>query len=1829
MKVTKKKFADGGATYGAKPTTVEESSVDGAKHFTIKGGPTYEAKPTTIEGGSVYGAKPSTIEEALLSMQKRDIANTIGHQVYPAPNPAYFEPKYGAKPITIEEALLSMQKRNMANTIGQAYPARNPAYFDPKDEALENPLFSPEDLVALPADLAAKGVMRAGEAAAPYVKAGAKAIGRGAAALMEDESGNLGRKGVQALMPELPPEVPMYSKLEETVNSKIRQSMPSEYVKATLKNAGVTADELEVYGVDGFLKGKKTVTPEELKEFVKNNRPNIEKHSYGDKIEKFDDAGIPEDFEISDRDIARSWDNLEDKDDFDEAWMEYRDTLRSEHSDNPINRFKVEPVETRGGSTKYVLDLGDEEFTTGYGQRRKSHTGSLEFGTEDEAQSVLNDIIDNWEEGFELSDQDTANVAAPFIEAHGVQVRREAWERALEENPDLAPPAKSLPDGALKRAEAPLSGKTKYKNYTLEGGENYREDLFTGPSKTSFTAERAEKDFRSVVAKTEDSLTLKGVDTHSPEMAEYVDTLRDSAKVEDKEVVKAYDAVVPPWKRTAKLTISQKEAQLEELEGELDGINSGYEAKKDEILRDAVEASQESSVAQLETLDAQRDLAAELNRDKRVKLRKDTADLRLSLENISGEYKGSHFGNRQPNIFVHARTTERDLPGVGKSLHVEEIQSDGHQEARKVGYVGEAAKPYTGIVFGQEVQDAHLAKMQGQLDEYMRKHNLTDRTSALSQAEQAGVFNPQDMQKLADIQSYKLHQENPSGIPEMIMAKGWEDHGFKRSLQKAVDQDKDYLTWNTGEISARINSTPKEGHEGQKFAYDKKYPGIIKRLINQFDSSITVEKVRVGTEKGKTAEVWGIKLTPKLKNALRKKGFANFASGGMVGYANGGGVVGSQPGDNGTLIPYDAAPTDVIDPYTPDPIDQQSSDVNVITPEGDLVSIPQESLAQALQLGYSHAPQQQVENHFQQKKYGAAGQQAIAGLEGVASGVVGSTLATAAERGFGVNPADIRAREAANPGTHLAGEVVGFAGSALAGTGEAALLGKAGEAAASAVKLTGGWQKQVAQDVVKAAFEGVLYQGDQELGRVVKQDPEVGAGYAIVNIGLAGVMGGVFGGATGAALRKLGVHPELPSAQVDEGPFVSGMDMAAYEAGDLKTHVAVSTDIAPAKKEGLLSAFKLNKQKHNAKEIKEAAKTIGAPETPGMTLESPLIQMQLDSLAHSPYTYSGNKIRGQLDAAYSTAEGALEGATKSASGLSKEELGLSVQKSLTDQIKTAYAPVKTAFEEVSALHPNVPVELKSIGAFKEGLKDIKEIALGPSTDEGKLARQVISALQNAKTAEDIGIVRNMAALKKSGLGADPMGRIKGVLRDRLAEMQDDAVARYAKSFPRNDEAGALMGSLIDQNAAAKEAYKPYIRKVGELSEWLGKGKIHGTADALNFMNERLTATDISKRMFSAAKDPAFIKFFSKEFPEQFQLVRDHQRMALRDAATTGESFSPKVFFNKYNKLEPEIQRALYTVEEMRKIAASETYIRDAFPKNFNPSGTAHALALKSAYGSPKGLLLANARDYAMEKVINASSNIKTQQAQALAEATIKGDRLSTKAVKAIFNPMKDAMPSAVYPLAAHRDKLERIVAGYQADPSKMFGQNDSNPIPAYAQAFSGTTARAMSLLVAAKPGMVPRNPLDTIIPASKPQQAQYTRTLDIAQQPLSVLARIKNNTLVSADVVLLKTLYPTIYNGLSQKLMNTIIEMKGKGKVIPYNTRIQLSVFLGQPLDSTMTQPSIAAAQAKPLAQQQPQESAQTPKTGVRRNTGALEKLGTSYQTTSQGRVRDRSDGKL
>jgi hypothetical protein len=56
----------------------------------------------------------------------------------------------------------------------------------------------------------------------------------------------------------------------------------------------------------------------------------------------------------------------------------------------------------------------------------------------------------------------------------------------------------------------------------------------------------------------------------------------------------------------------------------------------------------------------------------------------------AGGYKGPHWD--EPNVLVHTRSHERELPGLGRGTYLEELQSDWHQAGKQHGYLPTAAE---------------------------------------------------------------------------------------------------------------------------------------------------------------------------------------------------------------------------------------------------------------------------------------------------------------------------------------------------------------------------------------------------------------------------------------------------------------------------------------------------------------------------------------------------------------------------------------------------------------------------------------------------------------------------------------------------------------------------------------------------------------------------------------------------------------------------------------------------------------------------------------------------------------------------------------------------------------------------------------------------------------------------------------------------------------------------------------------------------------------------------------------------------------------------------
>jgi flagellar biosynthesis chaperone FliJ len=158
----------------------------------------------------------------------------------------------------------------------------------------------------------------------------------------------------------------------------------------------------------------------------------------------------------------------------------------------------------------------------------------------------------------------------------------------------------------------------------------------------------------------------------------------------------------------------------------------------------------------------------------------------------SGEiFKGvqGHFAG-EPGILASMRLKDRKGPNGEKLLHLEELQSDWHQQGRESGYKGNADKEYTNYLNNLQERVKQTIKQ-----EYLANGNISDER-AESLAEKMAQRMADDPRKLANFageedKRMELNQarvEERNLVPDAPFKKNWEEMALKRLIHHAAEK---------------------------------------------------------------------------------------------------------------------------------------------------------------------------------------------------------------------------------------------------------------------------------------------------------------------------------------------------------------------------------------------------------------------------------------------------------------------------------------------------------------------------------------------------------------------------------------------------------------------------------------------------------------------------------------------------------------------------------------------------------------------------------------------------------------------------------------------------------------------------------------------------------------------------------------------------------------------------------------------------------------------------------------------------------------------------------
>lgn len=887
-------------------------------------------------------------------------------------------------------------------------------------------------------------------------------------------------------------------------------------------------------------------------------------------------------------------------------------------------------------------------------------------------------------------------------------------------------------------------------------------------------------------------------------------------------------------------------------------------------------------------------------------------------------------------------------------------------------------------------------------------------------------------------------------------------------------------------------------------------------------------------------------------------------------------------------------------------VKMNTHDIPMVDPEGNHVLAPHEEAASLLQQGYTQPDSEQLKGLLDVSKYSTTGQQLATGAEGAASSY-SFGLSTAAERALGVPEEDINKRREINPVSHGVGEAVGFGAGLLSGTGEAALINKAGLMLGekAAAHLGASAIGKIGSTAARLAAENALFTSGDEASKIFAGDPHQSIESSAINVGLSGIIGM----GAGAALKGTG---EL------------------WEMGPGKKLTELMQTVSN-KAQGLPSELKLASGIDIAPEMEAALSSNPAARSAFQTLQ------ESNSKAGTEAQEALGKFHTDVKEALSSTLGKTPEDIEALASASKAEQGRAFQDTLAKTIDDKIKPISeqyNKFQEKFAsakISPITKVQLQNdVSAMiaEQGLEK------GPNEAGLKLAQKVIGQLEKQDTAQDLRTyIQGLAQMSPYGSETYQVGK---ALRKILSSGIDNTIeSKLAGEAP----------ALMEQYKATNARYSQFRDLLSELNDRLRLGR-EGKVGAESFI-EALKSADpesVASRL-SLKGDTNLQMLLEQQFPEAAAIARHQEINDIVKASLdkSGTAIDANKLFKNFNKLEPELRNYLVTPEGIKRIEALEHLVKQV-PSRLNPSGTARTLdmlwdkipasgaalvSMLSGHNPVSGYILGKIGTYigkeipdsarlAMLKFLGSEGRISAgglRAAAQVADQTIKAEAKLSKAVLGVFD---DAAALVIpFPKPEKIEKLRDMVDKVAADQKQLLPEDSKmgHYIPDHAVASGLISARGITYLAGLRPQTAPESPLDAERKPSKIDKAKYKQALVIAEQPLTILKSIKEGSLTPEDMIHLTNLYPSLTTRMQTKLIEAMADAKTDKTRMPYKTKMSMSLFMGQPLESSLKPANIMAAQPQMAAQQPLATPARSDK---------LSKLPNTYATPQQSREMSR-----
>lgn len=797
-----------------------------------------------------------------------------------------------------------------------------------------------------------------------------------------------------------------------------------------------------------------------------------------------------------------------------------------------------------------------------------------------------------------------------------------------------------------------------------------------------------------------------------------------------------------------------------------------------------------------------------------------------------------------------------------------------------------------------------------------------------------------------------------------------------------------------------------------------------------------------------------------------------------------------------------------------------SQTMDLVHPSGEIYTVPQSSVQQALAAGYKVPTDQQLTDAAQEAKYGD--RPGIAFATGAVKSIAPFGIGVGALTHLGVNPEDIQGISEHNPVADTVGQIGGlFVPSPIGLGGIAAKAGKAVEEGAKAVtalakvgKSTGIAGKIVGSAAAKAAgsaIEGGIYSGSNVVNEAVLGDPNEVAESALSEIGAGALWGAGIGGALGFGGKILPPAIEKAKSAANDTWNSLGLGNAvdSLKQGAKEGYSSIASVVSGKPKEDILAAIANRGTEATPLESKEIASNL---------------QKHFDAMEQAKTTALKDVRPEEIDRLITNVD----------PDLAKSEF------------QRVYGKLDDTVQQMRAepeLYP--PSYARQLEQIRDGIL--------PKLNGEPSSPQVFNTLNELKQTLDTKIpyekTPTAAAQNAISVIRDLRGEVKTSLEDsnvwgvggaRQAEF-NDALSDYFKSVNSQKQKGDFVKQFMYKTAGNQLKIDP--TKVETFLKNTQTTKGIKSAQALSgFIDSSGKLLNQIEETYKTLPEQTFDKgAVSELIAKNAGVIEQNQRQAILNRLAKGAEGGGSV-------AEPAIAGYIaHTAGLSHPVVGSIFAAAEALR---NPGQTIQRLAK-------------------LEAAVNSTAQKIIKGAKALVKPTydaadyLKGYTAGQMSLKKYEKVTKE---------------VQDLVGNPEALTSKLHANTESLAphAPYVTNALQEVGGKALAFLASKIPQRPQQGPLAPKIEPSKAELAIFNRYYQYVESPLSILKEAAAGGLTHEGMEVLTQVYPALYNKIKTEVTQ---HLTANQRDIPYTRKMMLSLLMGVDMDGSMTPQAIQSNQ--------------------------------------------------